>query len=128
MGSMMSSATAGGAAAAAVGALVVGGICCVAVPLIRRILHPEIIHFPWDDEVDVDTTTTNNNNNNNHHKSNDDPNKTKTKSNTRSRSSSIITKEDRIVILAGSYNPPHRGHLEMLNYLSRRYVRNFFRV
>eukprot|EP00980_Cylindrotheca_fusiformis_P014494 scaffold3875_cov123-Cylindrotheca_fusiformis.AAC.14 len=27
-------------------------------------------------------------------------------------------KEDKIVILAGSYNPPHLGHLKMLEYLS----------
>lgn len=29
-------------------------------------------------------------------------------------------KEDPIVILAGSYNPPHLGHLAMLEYLSKR--------
>lgn len=27
------------------------------------------------------------------------------------------------VVLAGSYNPPHRGHLAMLLYLSKRYGR-----
>jgi hypothetical protein len=31
-----------------------------------------------------------------------------------------IEKEDRVVILAGSYNPPHHGHLAMLEYLSTR--------
>lgn len=30
-------------------------------------------------------------------------------------------KEDNNVILAGSYNPPHLGHLAMLEYLSTRY-------
>jgi hypothetical protein len=29
-------------------------------------------------------------------------------------------KEDRVVVFAGSYNPPHRGHLAMLEYLSKR--------
>lgn len=29
-------------------------------------------------------------------------------------------KEERVVILAGSYNPPHRGHLAMLEYLAKR--------
>ena len=29
-------------------------------------------------------------------------------------------KEDKIVVLAGSYNPPHLGHLAMLEYLSQR--------
>ena len=27
------------------------------------------------------------------------------------------------VVMAGSYNPPHRGHLEMISYLSERYGR-----
>ena len=31
-------------------------------------------------------------------------------------------KESQTVILAGSYNPPHRGHLAMLEYLSKRWV------
>lgn len=31
-----------------------------------------------------------------------------------------IEKEDTIVVLAGSYNPPHLGHLAMLEYLSKR--------
>jgi len=29
----------------------------------------------------------------------------------------------RVVVLAGSYNPPHLGHLAMITYLSRRYGR-----
>jgi hypothetical protein len=29
-------------------------------------------------------------------------------------------KESQTVVLAGSYNPPHRGHLAMLEYLSKR--------
>lgn len=32
-----------------------------------------------------------------------------------------IEKEDRTVIFAASYNPPHNGHLALLQYLSRRY-------
>ena len=34
----------------------------------------------------------------------------------------VTGKEDKIVILAGSYNPPHLGHLAMLEYLSKRQV------
>ena len=48
--------------------------------LIRPILWPTIITFPWKQ----------------------------------------MDKEDRIVVLAGSYNPPHLGHLAMLEYLSKR--------
>lgn len=33
----------------------------------------------------------------------------------------VSRKEDKTVILAGSYNPPHLGHLAMLEYLSKRY-------
>jgi len=29
-------------------------------------------------------------------------------------------KEDKTVVLAGSYNPPHMGHLSMLEHLSKR--------
>ncbi|KAG7368723.1 lipopolysaccharide core biosynthesis protein [Nitzschia inconspicua] len=32
-----------------------------------------------------------------------------------------IEKEDRTVIFAASYNPPHNGHLALLQYLSERY-------
>jgi hypothetical protein len=28
--------------------------------------------------------------------------------------------KEKVVILAGSYNPPHNGHLAMLEYLSQR--------
>jgi hypothetical protein len=58
-------------------------LAVVSVALLRPILWPRIITYPWkEDEKQA--------------------------------------KEDRIVILAGSYNPPHRGHLAMLEYLSKR--------
>lgn len=62
---------------------VFGLLCLVIAPLIVRIVRPEIVTFPWDEDGDA-------------------------------------KEQDQIVILAGSYNPPHRGHLEMLGYLSRR--------
>lgn len=34
-------------------------------------------------------------------------------------------KSKQVVILAGSYNPPHSGHLAMLEYLSERCVKEF---
>jgi hypothetical protein len=67
-------------------ALLYAGLLCaiaVAVVLIRPILWPVIIEFPWEDKS---------------------------------------VKESQTVILAGSYNPPHRGHLAMLEYLSKRWV------
>lgn len=30
--------------------------------------------------------------------------------------------KDRTIVLAGSFNPPHKGHLAMIQYLSLRYV------
>jgi cytidyltransferase-like protein len=66
----------------------VGGALVVAVViLVKPILFPTIISFPWRDDDD-DTT-----------------------------------KRTQTVILAGSYNPPHLGHLAMLRYLSKRYER-----
>ena len=56
------------------------GVAITLTILIKPILSPTIIEFPWKDEV----------------------------------------KEDKIVVLAGSYNPPHKGHLAMLEYLSKR--------
>ena len=32
----------------------------------------------------------------------------------------------RTVVMAGSFNPPHLGHLAMLEYLSKRYVLTLF--
>lgn len=34
-----------------------------------------------------------------------------------------MTKEQRTVILAASYNPPHNGHLALLEYLAKRYTK-----
>ena len=49
--------------------------------LIKPIIWPVIVTFPWKEEREKENTT---------------------------------------VVLAGSYNPPHLGHLEMLKYLSKR--------
>jgi cytidyltransferase-like protein len=66
--------------------LVGGSLVVAVVILVKPILFPTIISFPW---LDVDDDTT--------------------------------TKRKQTVILAGSYNPPHLGHLAMLRYLSKRY-------
>jgi hypothetical protein len=64
----------------------VGGSLLVAgAVLLKPILSPTIIGYPWEEGSD---------------------------------------KQNKTVILAGSYNPPHLGHLAMLEYLSKRYVRN----
>jgi hypothetical protein len=75
----------------AVGVLMVTVSVAVA-SLIRNIVRPTIIHFPWKQQHRQQPQED----------GNDDGN------------------ENRIVILAGSYNPPHRGHLAMLLYLSTR--------
>lgn len=62
--------------------LVGGTLFVVAVVLIKPILFPTIISFPWQDDTQ---------------------------------------RRGQTVILAGSYNPPHLGHLAMLQYLARRY-------
>lgn len=59
-------------------------IVVLGVILVKPILFPKVIKFPWAD---------------------------------------IWRKEEDVVILAGSYNPPHLGHLAMLEYLSKRYKR-----
>jgi hypothetical protein len=79
----------------AVGVLVVSVTVAVA-SLIRNIAWPTIIHFPWKQHKQPQQKPQDGNDRN------DDG------------------KENRIVILAGSYNPPHRGHLAMLLYLSTR--------
>ena len=62
--------------------LLVGAFIVIAgVILVKPILFPEVIRFPWADQS---------------------------------------KNEDQVVILAGSYNPPHLGHLAMLEYLSKR--------
>ena len=77
--------------AGAVGIVVVVVVVVVAlmililVSLIRPIVAPTIVAFPWE-------------HNNTKHK------------------------EKTTVILAGSYNPPHLGHLAMLQYLAKRCV------
>lgn len=61
---------------------VVGGsILLAGAVLLKPILFPTIIGYPWEEGY---------------------------------------TKEHKTVILAGSYNPPHLGHLAMLKYLSKR--------
>jgi len=62
--------------------------------LVKRVLFPTILTFPWH------RTTTSSSNSN---------------------SSTSTTDKHITVILAGSYNPPHNGHLAMLSYLSQRY-------
>lgn len=36
--------------------------------------------------------------------------------------------KDRTIVLAGSFNPPHKGHLAMIQYLSLRYVRTLLEL
>ena len=65
--------------------IAVGSLILAVCILVKPILFPTVILFPWRDD--------------------------KSK------------KRNQTVILAGSYNPPHLGHLAMLRYLSLRYKR-----
>ena len=63
-------------------------------PHIYRIWKPSIVAYPWDEGTNATTTTTSKN------------------------------RENKCtVIFAASYNPPHKGHLRMLEYLSQNYDR-----
>lgn len=63
-------------------------------PHIYRIMQPSIVAYPWDQESGNKSTDG-----------------TSTESET-ARS---------VVVFAASYNPPHHGHLRMLEYLSKNY-------
>jgi cytidyltransferase-like protein len=65
-------------------ALLFGAFVAAAI-LIKRIVRPTILEYPWPKGADKD--------------------------------------KDKLVVLAGSFNPPHKGHLALIRYLSRRYGR-----
>jgi hypothetical protein len=76
--------------------------------LIGRIVHPTVIEFPWKEK---DTAVG--------HSSS-----AQSSSGTRNRGSSDEEKDKtKTVVLAGSFNPIHKGHVSMLEYLATRYVR-----
>lgn len=58
--------------------------------LIKRVLRPTIISFPYEDPKNANQTKN-------------------------------VGDKKCTVVLAGSYNPPHYGHLAMLAYLSKKY-------
>lgn len=70
----------------------------ILAPHVYRILWPSIVAYPWDEgnssKSNVDDTEEETNNKNN-----------------------------QTVVFAASYNPPHHGHLRMLEYLSKKYDR-----
>jgi hypothetical protein len=82
--------------------------------LIGRIVHPTVIEFPWkekDASSQLLATAM--------HSSS-----AQSSSGTRNRGSSDEEKDKtKTVVLAGSFNPVHKGHVSMLEYLATRYVR-----
>lgn len=62
-------------------------------PHVYRIFQPSIISFPWDETSDTNTNA------------------------------NESTKSNQTVVFAASYNPPHHGHIRMLEYLSKKYDR-----
>ena len=79
---------------AVAGLLVLSWIVILA-PHVYRIIQPSIVAYPWEDDEDDD----------------DDDDDRKRKA------------SHRTVVFAASYNPPHHGHLRMLEYLSKNYDR-----
>jgi len=79
--------------AVAAATLLLFGLVASLAKLVWDIFHPTIINYPWPSP-----------------------------SSSREDSEQRKKKRDKeiTVVLAGSYNPPHRGHLAMLSYLSKR--------
>jgi Cytidylyltransferase-like len=82
--------------------------------LVGRIVHPTVIEFPWKEKgassLLLATAM---------HSSS-----AQSSSGTRNRGSSDEEKDKtKTVVLAGSFNPVHKGHVSMLEYLATRYGR-----
>eukprot|EP00536_Pseudo-nitzschia_multiseries_P004315 jgi/Psemu1/187778/e_gw1.71.121.1 len=79
-----------------------GFVLAVAVlilgPHVYRIVRPRIITYPWKEDKEEE----------------EEPGTGATATTT--------TESRRTVVFAASYNPPHYGHLRMLEYLSKRYA------
>ena len=69
----------------------------LALKLILPIVSPTIITYPWPLSVEK-------------------PDEGEAETMRRRRD------KEKVVVIAGSYNPPHRGHLAMIRYLSKRCV------
>jgi hypothetical protein len=81
--------------------------------LIGRIVHPTVMEFPWKEKDASALPATAK------HSSS-----AQSSSGTRNRGSSDEDKDKtKTVVLAGSFNPIHKGHVSMLEYLATRYVR-----
>jgi len=65
----------------------------ILAPHVYRILMPSIVTYPWDEGG----------------------------SSSSSNNKNEETKTNATVVFAASYNPPHHGHLRMLEYLSKKY-------
>ena len=68
----------------------------ILVPHVYRIFRPSIVSFPWDNSSN---------------------------SNSNSKNGKESAKYSQTVIFAASYNPPHYGHIRMLEYISKKYER-----
>jgi hypothetical protein len=81
------------------------------VTLVKRIVFPTIVAFPWDDIDDGAESTTG----------------SEVSASKSAFSSWMMCRkrkkdQKKVVVLAGSFNPIHRGHVSMVAYLARRYV------
>jgi hypothetical protein len=82
--------------------------------LVKRIVFPTIVAFPWDDDHRADAVDS----------TSRQPSASNTTLSPWRRLLRTRQEEDRekVVVLAGSFNPIHKGHVSMLEYLARRYV------
>lgn len=86
-------------------------VVATAVRLIGRIVHPTVIEFPWrEKDASLPPSAT-------------DSSSSQSRSGTRNSGSSDEERDrKKTVVLAGSFNPIHKGHVSMLEYLATRYV------
>lgn len=79
----------------AVGVALLTVAVTILAPHVYHIFRPTIIAYPWKEKEGINI----------------------------SRDISVSSSSSRTVVFAASYNPPHYGHLRMLEYLSRRYTK-----
>ena len=79
----------------------------ILAPHLYRIFRPSVIAYPWKKKM----------------KKNESPSSSSPSNNINSNDDKNNRKIPKTVIFAASYNPPHHGHLKMLEHLSKTYLK-----